>query len=113
MKKLRPADLVLRCYGHRKKNGRWYGVCIDLNLAVEAYDRNELQEKLKNVIVSYLETVYNTNDEQSIPPLLFRRAPLYYWVIYYFTKLIIYINKFPDNFIFNELLPFHLSAKNC
>jgi len=113
MKKLRPVDLVLRCYGHRKKNGRWYGVCIDLNLAVEAYDRNELQEKLKAVILSYLETVIDTDDKKSIPPLLFRRAPLYDWAVYYFTKLIISIKSFPGNFTFNELLPFHLSANNC
>lgn len=112
MKKLRPVNLVLRCYGHRKKNGRWYGVCVDLNLAVEAYDRDKLQEKLKAVILSYLETVYDTDDERSIPPLLFRRAPLYDWVIYYLIGLSIFIRNFPDNFAF-ELLPFNLSGNNC
>lgn len=113
MNTLKPAELVLRCYGHRKKNGRWYGVCIDLNLAVEAYSKEELEDKIKAVILSYLETVYDTDDEQSIPNLLSRRAPLYDWVMYYFIGLKILINNFPDNFTFRPVLPLRPCADNC
>jgi hypothetical protein len=112
MAQFKPSDLVLRCYGHRVNGGRWFGVCVDLNLAAEADSRDQLKEKLYDVIVSYIETVLETDDKDSIPSLLSRRAPINDWLKYYFIKSIISIRNFPDNFTFQELIPFHLSG-NC
>ena len=43
MPNIRPDRLVLRCYGHRKKNGRYYGVCLELNIAAEVIARMNLK----------------------------------------------------------------------
>jgi len=67
---------------------------------------------MSEVIVSYLETVFNTEDKASIPQLLKRRAPLLDWLTYYKIRIIMFINRFPGNFIFNEVIPFP-SAHGC
>jgi len=110
MSQFKPSDLVLRCYAHRVNGGRWFGVCVDLNLAAEADSPEELKKKLNDIILSYLETVIETDDRDSIPSLLSRRAPINDWLKYYFIKLLISIRNFPNNFTFQELIPFHLSG---
>ena len=97
-----PNRLLLRCYGYKTKKNLWYGVCLDLNLAVESESPEGLKKKMSEVIVSYLETVFNTEDKASIPQLLKRRAPLLDWITYYKISIIMFINRFPGNFTFNE-----------
>ena len=110
MAQFKPSDLVLRCYAHRVKGGRWFGVCVDLNLAAEADSPEQLKKKLNDIILSYLEIVLETDDKDSIPSLLSRRAPINDWLKYYFIKFLISIRNFPNNFTFQELIPFHLSG---
>jgi len=113
MANLRPSNLVLRCYGHRIKGGQWYGICVDLNIAAQAESSEKLKRKLNEMIFSYIETVLDTNDVESIPELLKRRAPLYNWAIYYLFKLLISIRTFPNDFLsFKEFIPFRLSPNN-
>jgi len=109
---MRPVDLVLRCYGYRDRAGKWYGVCLDLNLAAQADSQQELVDKLNLIIRSYVESVLDTEDQESIPALLRRRAPLSDWVRYYLYKALVFIRRFPDNFTFQEHIPFHL-AHSC
>ena len=106
---VRPNQLVLRCYGYRTRSGRWYGVCVDLNIAVEASSIEELRSKMGEALQSYLEAVLATEDRSSVPGLLSRKAPVGDWLRYYLIKLLLLIKKFPDNFIFREYIPFHLS----
>lgn len=113
MANISPSKFVLRCYGHRKRNGRWYGVCLNLNLAAEAETREEIKKKLCDMIVSYIETVMDTDDHDSIPALLERRAPAIDWIKYYRIKLLITINNFPGEFTFKEFIPFKLAPDNC
>lgn len=112
MADIRPKNLILRCYGYRLKEGLYYGVCVDLNLAVEAESPKKLKKKMNDVIISYIDTVLDTNDKDSIPQLIYRRAPIQDWLLYYFIKMIVFIKQFPNNFTFNEYIPFHLSY-NC
>ena len=112
MAKVTPDKLVLRCYGHKIKQDKWFGVCLELNLAAEANSPDELKQKMGDMIASYIETVLDTNDKSSIPALLYRRAPMRNWVFYYFIRIIIFIKQFPGNFTFEEIVPFHL-AHNC
>jgi len=109
MANIRPKNLVLRCYGYCPKNGPYIGVCIDLNIAIQADSPNELKKKMKNAITSYFEAVLDTDDKQSIPALIDRRAPIRDWIIYYLIKFIVFIRQFPNNFIFKEYIPFHLA----
>lgn len=78
---------ILRCYGYKTKNDCWYGICIDLNLAVESDSPENLKKKMREVVDSYLETVFDTEDKTSIPQLLKRKAPFFDWFTYYVIKL--------------------------
>lgn len=112
MANIRPGDLVLKCYGYKFKNGPYTGVCIDLNIAVQADSQDELKKKMNDAIIGYFETVLDTDDKQSIPNLIYRRAPIQDRYSYYLIKFIVFIRQFPNNFIFKEYIPFHL-AHNC
>ena len=110
-KKEIPLDnLVLRCYGRELSKDNWYGVCINLNLAVEASSKEELLQEMNAVIKSYLETVLDTKDVNSIPELLSRRAPLSDQIMYYLIAFMYHINNIPKNkfFKFKEFIPFQL-----
>lgn len=114
MANLKLGNLILRCYGHRIKNGRWFGVCLELNLAAEAESPEQLRKKLFDMMKSYIETVIETDDKDSIPELLERRAPFYNWAIYYIIKLLASIRDFPNKFLrFKEAIPFTLAQNNC
>jgi len=112
MANIRPKDLVLRCYGHSVNNKPYIGVCVDLNIAVQADSPDELKKKMGDAIVSYFEAVLDTDDRQSVPGLIRRKAPMRDWVIYYLIKFIVLIRQIPTNFTFKEYIPFHL-AHNC
>jgi hypothetical protein len=112
MAEISPHKLVLNCYGHRTFNNRWYGVCLELNLAAEAGSSDELREKLYDMVISYIETVLDTDEKESIPHLLTRRAPIKDWLAYYVIRLLMFIKKFPNNFTFKQIIPFHL-AHSC
>ena len=112
MAEIHPHKLVLRCYGHQTGEDRWYGVCLELNLAAEADSPDELKQKLYEMIISYVETVLDTDDKESIPSLLTRRAPLKDWLKYYWYNSLISIMNIPGNLTFKESIPFHL-AHSC
>jgi hypothetical protein len=103
------SDLVLRCYGRKVSDGQWYGVCVDLNIAAEAGSKDEMLEKIGDMVKSYLEAVIDTDDPDSIPHLLKRPAPLKDWVAYYLIKLLISISNLRDNFVFKKSIPFHFA----
>lgn len=104
-----PDKLILRCYGYQRDETKWVGVCLDLNLAIEAESVNKLKEKMNEVIESYIDTVLDTTDKASIPELLLRRAPIHDWVIYYFINLACFVKRIRGKFTFKEVIPFHLS----
>lgn len=114
MANLRPKKLILRCYGRRISVTKWYGVCLEFNLAAEAESVEQLRKKLHEMIVSYIKTVIETDDKDSIPDLLVRKAPLYDWAFYYLIKILISIRNFPNKFIrFKQSVPIHLAHDNC
>jgi hypothetical protein len=112
MDTISPKNLILRCYGYRTRNGRWVGVCIDFNLSTEADNPEQLKGKMGEIITSYLETVLDTEDRESIPSLLSRRAPLSDLAAYHLIKFANIISRFREKIIFQELVPFHL-AHGC
>jgi len=108
-----PKKLILRCYGRQINSQKWYAVCLDFNLAVEASSLNEMREKMKEVITSYLDTVLDTEDVNSIPELLSRRAPISDWLFYYYVALMYHITHPPKNILFKASIPFHLAHNHC
>ena len=71
---MRASDLLLRCYARRLASGRWYAVCVDLNLDAEASTLPDAKRSLEDGIRGYFETVLDTSEVQSIPHLLHRPA---------------------------------------
>ena len=109
---LKPINLILRCYAHRTNKHNWVGVCLELNLAVEADSPAALREKMAEAISSYIEALLDTNDPASIPELLNRRAPLLDWGKYYLICFALFIKGLSRPFVFKESIPFHL-AHGC
>lgn len=112
MANISPNKLILRCYGYRTRKGTWYGVCLNFDIAVEANSQDQLRQKMHDVLVSYLETVTDTENKTSIPYLLSRRAPIKDWLTYYGIRILLFIRNFPNNFTFKDTVPFHL-AHEC
>jgi|APIni6443716594_1056825.scaffolds.fasta_scaffold1517040_1 hypothetical protein len=112
MRALRPINLILKCYGHRTNKGNWVGVCLELNLAVEADSPDLLRKKMSEAIQSYVEVLLDTNDSASIPELLSRPAPPIDWAKYYLIRFVLFVRRLSRLFIFKESIPFHL-AHNC
>ncbi|MEA3241419.1 MAG: hypothetical protein U9P37_07610 [Pseudomonadota bacterium] len=105
-------DLVLRCYGY-KKDSAWVGVCIDLDIVVQSPNLCQLKKKMGEVVSSYIETVLDTEDKESIPVLLTRKAPLSHCLIYQLIKMVSNAWSLSKRFsAFAEILPFHL-ARSC
>ena len=77
--------LVLRCYV--RKSGRtperWVAHCIDLDLWASSSSPYGAKKSLEDAIQGYLEVVFDTKDDASIPRLLRRRAPLRFFALWY------------------------------
>lgn len=73
---MRTDQLLLRCYARQTAPGRWYAVCIDLNLDAEAESFPAVKRSLDEAIVGYFLTVLDTQDKESLAHLLSRPAPL-------------------------------------
>ena len=112
MAELKPKRLILRCYGYKFGNNPFVGVCIDLNIAVQAQTPHELKKKMNEAIKSYFETVFDTEDKLSIASLIFRRAPLRDIIFYYLIKIAFKIKQIPTYFSFKEYIPVHF-PHNC
>ena len=90
MAAVKPSQLVLRCMARRQKS-RWVGVCLDLNLGAEAHSLEELKTKMDQFILSYIETVLDTDDRASISELISRKAPWKDWLRYYALRLHLFV----------------------
>ena len=72
---MKPADLILRCYGYERKDRTWYAVCIDLNLDAEGRSIEDVKLQLFDAIYGYLETIAEVDDPTSLVRLIRRPAP--------------------------------------
>lgn len=86
---MKPISLLLKIYGERKQ-GQWSLICLDFNLAVQADTLDEAQEKLHQMIKSYISDALSPDgdDRQHAEALLRRRAPLVFWLKYYAYQLV-------------------------
>ncbi len=49
-------QLMLRCYAKRTNEGKWYAMCIDLNVDAEADGIPDVKISLERAMIGYLET---------------------------------------------------------
>ena len=75
--------LKLRHYAHMTKSKKWYGLCLTLNIAVQAETLVGLKNKMDEAVASYFCVVFELGDEDSVPDLIPRYAPLRDWLKYF------------------------------
>ncbi len=79
------ADHTFRCYAYKASEGRYIACCLDLTLIGEGKTMREAIEELEEVILGYLEGVYELGWQKDLVP---RRARPYRWLEYYKLLLI-------------------------
>jgi hypothetical protein len=85
-KHIHASDLVLRCIALERR-GYWVAMCIDLDLTVQADTWPQARKLLRGQIASYVSDAIGVDNEHA-RSLLSRKAPLRYFAMYYYAKLI-------------------------
>ena len=70
---------LLRGYLKLLPNGKWLGVCLTLNLVVEAESRERVRDKLESLVAAYVEDAVENNEVDEFIP---RRAPFRFYAEY-------------------------------
>jgi len=83
---VRPSQLIVRCYGE-KQGSQWSVMCLDFTLAAQGASFSEAKAKLNSQIEEYVTDALGGVDAEHAPYLLYRRAPLVYWLKYYRIRL--------------------------
>jgi len=74
---------MLSCMAWREGD-QWVAVCLDFNLAAQDDCFEDVRDRLNAQIHSYLMDALAGKDQTHARYLLRRRAPLRYWLAYYF-----------------------------
>ena len=82
---MRANNLLLRVYGERSA-GQWTLMCLDFSLAVQSDNLHEAKKLLAAQIVMYVRDATVGEDSEHAEILLRRRAPLKYWVKFYWFR---------------------------
>jgi len=98
--------LILRCYAEFRTEG-WQAFCLDLCLAVQGERFIEVQTKLGEQIVDFIQNATVGEDQAFAEQLLTRRAPFGYWLKYHWIKFTIQFGSQPykTQLPFNNPLP--------
>lgn len=76
----------IHCYAQKEANG-WVALCLDFDLAAQGETLTEARATLDAMIADYIEDAA-TIDSEFADSLLTRRAPLRYWLSFYWLTLI-------------------------
>lgn len=82
---MKPKAFLLRILGHKEGN-QWTVMCLDFSLAAQANTYEEAHRLLRAQIESYIKDIFGGPDAEFAETLLNRRAPLKYWLIFYFYR---------------------------
>jgi hypothetical protein len=100
---MKPTQLIVRCYAE-KENELWIAVCIDFCLATQGDSFHDAKNKLEHQITDYVHDALIGDDSEFGAQLLARKAPLHFWLRYYWLKLkSVFFNT--PNALFNEVMP--------
>lgn len=80
-------DFFVRILGYKLDNGQWFAICLEYDLAVQGESLRDVFDKLKSQINSYVKDALVGADQDAAWWLLHRRAPLKYWVKFYYAVL--------------------------
>ena len=79
---MKTKNLFVRVYGERQHD-QWTLMCLDFSLAVQAETLPDAKAKLDQQIRMYLVDALVGQDREHAEDLLCRRAPLQYWLKFY------------------------------
>lgn len=100
---MNPKELIMKCYAEQE-GGCWVAVCLDFNLAAQGDSFGEVKSKLEAMIADYVHDALAGDDKPYAAQLLSRRAPLSFWLKYYFIKLKIEVCHSNER-TFDETMP--------
>lgn len=98
-------SLVLRCYAEKDQDGSWFTLCLDLNLYARGDSFEHSRQKLHSVIVSYLKDAIAGPEKEYFGDLVPRRAPLYFWMKYFYILCCVKLRDVTSVRRFIEALP--------
>lgn len=86
---MKTLPLFLRVYGERS-DGVWSLICLDFNLAVQAESLQEAKLKLQQMAKSYIADALaeDGSDHEFAVSFLRRKAPVEFWVKYYWYSFL-------------------------
>lgn len=82
---MRPNELVVRCFA-QQKGDVWEAFCLDLNLAAQGDDLDDVKVRLDDMINSYVYDALVGDDCDYAGQLMSRKAPMGFWIKYYWLK---------------------------
>ena len=81
---MKPVQLMLRCYAEKLSDGQWQAFCLDFSLAAQGDSFNEVRRKLIEQTNEYVFDAMAGKDKEFAFSLLRRRAPMKYWLRFYY-----------------------------
>jgi hypothetical protein len=94
--------IVLKGYILRREDGHCDGVCLTLNLVVQGNTMDETERKLNTLMRDYLMDARKDGTWDDLVP---RRAPLHYYLHYYYLNLLMHFDRLKDFKLFVESAP--------
>ncbi|HEX5960976.1 MAG TPA: hypothetical protein VFY97_06985 [Rhodanobacteraceae bacterium] len=91
---MRSKVIWVRSYAERLPDGQWQGFCVTFNLAAQADSSEGVRAKLTAMIDDYLHAATQGPDAAHASVLLSRRAPLYFWLKYFYIALKLRVHAF-------------------
>ena len=85
-------SIRVHIYGRRDIDGQWTLMCLDFDLSAQDASLKEAEVKIRSQVSSYLRDA-NGIDKRHAQGLLNRRAPLRFWLMFYFYRLRLWIKN--------------------
>jgi len=89
---MRAKKLMLRCYAECD-GGLWMAFCLDFSLGCQGDSFEEVRAKLDAQIREYVYDAMAGEDKEHAGILLTRRAPLSYWLKYWYAGFRMWLAK--------------------
>ena len=104
---MHPAQLVMRCYAENDGDS-WFAICLDLNVYARADSFEEARARLEDRVSEYVNEAL-TIDAAHAATLLNRRAPVEFWLKFYFWSAVQWFRRpsRPSHLRFTSLMPIH------
>lgn len=100
---MNPKQLIMRCFAEQYGD-LWVAVCLDFTLAAQGESFEEVKLKLEVMIADYVRDALVGDDKDHARYFLTRRAPLNFWLKYYWIKLKVLLCH-QTNTLFDEIMP--------